>query len=357
MIFLFNELIFFSLLFINMGNKQPKPLPTGLAPRRSKGKIPVDNSKLSFPILYEEFPKPPKFTLKKEHNLAEYDVKDVLVLKDGNILITTNNSQNMIVIFEKNTFIKIDSISDSKEIVFDIAQLDNFNIAALLSNGKIIIYSINTKQMTVLKEFKIVGGIMKKLLNNAIACYSIKKNQYDIRIYDLTSLSDTKERVIYWDFLIHSVLQPNSNKDVLVVAHSIRIITFYNIKKYVKIEKDIQWKEDFISPLYELNDGRIIIGGNATFMIINCKTYQVECFYEDLFCFENSSFLQLKDKSLLIGTGLSNAGRFCLLGSNLKVIARQKRVHKERIIYLSLIDDNTVLSFSLDKIVKIWSYK
>ena len=357
MIYLFNELIFFSLLFINMGNKQPKPLPTGLAPRRSKGKIPVDNSKLSFPILYEEFPKPPKFTLKKEHNLAEYDVKDVLVLKDGNILITTNNSQNMIVIFEKNTFIKIDSISDSKEIVFDIAQLDNFNIAALLSNGKIIIYSINTKQMTVLKEFKIVGGIMKKLLNNAIACYSIKKNQYDIRIYDLTSLFDIKERVIDWDFLIHSVLQPNSNKDVLVVAHSIRIITFYNIKKYVKIEKDIQWKEDFISPLYELNDGRIIIGGNATFMIINCKTYQVECFYEDLFCFENSSFLQLKDKSLLIGTGLSNAGRFCLLESNLKVVARQKRVHKERIIYLSLIDDNTVLSFSLDKIVKIWSYK
>ena len=341
-----------------MGNKQ-KELPTGLAIREKNryDTIRVDNSNVFFPVIYEEFPTPPRFTLIKQYDLAKYNVKKMIELKDGNFLIASTTSEKMIVILDKKTFKELYSISDSRALLSGVTQLENCNIAVLLSNGKITVYSLNNKQANIIKEFDVVGERMRRLQNNCIACYPNKENTSDIMIYDLTSLSDIKKREITCKYKIRSLLQPDSNKDILVVAHSLKIISFYNIKDNVKIEKDIQCKEDLISSLKELNDGRIIIGGNSTFVIINCKTYQIECFYEDLFCCENKSFLQLKDKSLLIGTGLSNAGRFCLLGSNLQVIARQKRVHKERIMYLTLIDDNIVLSFSLDKTVKIWSYK
>lgn len=323
---------------------------------KQKSLITVDNSNLFFPVLYQEFPNPPRFQLIKEFNLSNYNVKNVLVLNDGNILVTTKTKGKLFIILDKANFNEILCINSDKNIAFDVEQLDNGNIVAFLSNGKVNVYSIKNNAVNKLKEIDVIGGIMQKILDNSIVLYSIKENGFNIKIYDLSSLNDIKEKEIICKDKIDSILQPKSNKDILVVAHSNYIITFYNIKDCTKIDKNISSKEYFTSSLFELNDGRVIIGGNASFMIVNCITYQFECFTEDLFCFENCSFLQMNDKSILIGTGLSNAGRFCLLGSNLDVIARQKRVHKDKIVYLYLIDDNTVLSYSLDQFVKIWKY-
>ena len=65
-----------------MGNKQ-KELPTGLAIREKNryDTIRVDNSNVFFPVIYEEFPTPPKFTLIKQYDLAKYNVKRYICKK------------------------------------------------------------------------------------------------------------------------------------------------------------------------------------------------------------------------------------------------------------------------------------
>ena len=98
----------------------------------------------------------------------------------------------------------------------------------------------------------------------------------------------------------------------------------------------------------------MIVGGKISFSIVNIDKCVIEKRIKDeslgyVFC-----FLKLRDnKTILCGC---RYGIFCFYDMNTEQYKITKNNHKGYIKDLLLIDDNTFLSCSDDKTIKVWRY-
>ena len=77
------------------------------------------------------------------------------------------------------------------------------------------------------------------------------------------------------------------------------------------------------------------------------KSFQ--CIFGNVHC-----FLKLRDnKTILCGC---SDGTFCFYDMNTEEYKITKNNHKDFITELLMIDDNTFLSYSSDKTIKVWKY-
>ena len=100
----------------------------------------------------------------------------------------------------------------------------------------------------------------------------------------------------------------------------------------------------------------MIVGGVNSFSIVNIDKCVIEKIIEDeslgfVYC-----FLKLRDdKTILCGCGCDN-GIFCFYDMNTEQCTITNDNHHRAINDILLIDDNTFLSCSDDKTIKVWRY-
>ena len=98
----------------------------------------------------------------------------------------------------------------------------------------------------------------------------------------------------------------------------------------------------------------MIVGGRNTFSIVNIDKYAIEKIiinksFGDVHC-----FLKLRNNKTIL-CGCEN-GILLFYDMNTKKYKTTNNNHKGIIYDLLLIDDNTFLSCSRDKTIKVWNY-
>ena len=122
--------------------------------------------------------------------------------------------------------------------------------------------------------------------------------------------------------------------------------------KYYKVIEGV--KCDLINYLYQIDKDRVIVGGYDSFCIVNIDKCVIENriddeSFEGVFC-----FLKLRDnKTILCGC---KYGIFCFYDMNTEQYKITKNNHNDAITDLLFKDDNTFLSCSEDKTIKVWKY-
>ena len=107
--------------------------------------------------------------------------------------------------------------------------------------------------------------------------------------------------------------------------------------RFIKIDKD-----------------RVIVCGENAFPIVNIDKCIIEKTIEDESIGWVYSFIKLRDnKTILIGC---DNGNFCFYDMKSKEHRITKNNQNGSVLNLLIVDDNTFLSSSDDKTVKVWKY-
>ena len=110
----------------------------------------------------------------------------------------------------------------------------------------------------------------------------------------------------------------------------------------------------FTNALYQIDKDRVIVGGVNSFSIVNIDKCVIEKTIKDKSLGYVRCFLKLRDNKTIL-CGCYN-GIFCFYDMNTKQYKITKNNHNDAITDLLLIDDNTFLSCSDDKTIKVWKY-
>ena len=107
--------------------------------------------------------------------------------------------------------------------------------------------------------------------------------------------------------------------------------------------------------LYQIDKDRVIVGGGNSFSIVNIDKCIIEKRIEDKSLgYFVDCFLRLRDnKTILCGC---NNGIFCFYDMKTEQYKITYDNHHIAITDLLLIDDNTFLSCSGDRTIKVWRY-
>ena len=110
----------------------------------------------------------------------------------------------------------------------------------------------------------------------------------------------------------------------------------------------------FTHSLYQIDKDRVIVGEVNSFSIVNIDKCIIEKRIKDESLEYVRCFLKLRDnKTILCGC---NNGIFCFYDMNTKQYKITKNNHNDYINDLLFKDDNTFLSCSYDKTIKVWKY-
>ena len=124
--------------------------------------------------------------------------------------------------------------------------------------------------------------------------------------------------------------------------------------EYVNIS---MWKSDRVdcystNSLYQIDEDRVIVGGKDSFCIVNIVKFVIEKRIRDGAFWFVYCFLKLRDnKTILCGC---SEGIFCFYDMETQEYTLTN--NNNNITELLLIDDNTFLSCSIDKTIKVWKY-
>ena len=106
--------------------------------------------------------------------------------------------------------------------------------------------------------------------------------------------------------------------------------------------------------LYQIDKDRVIVGGENSFSIVNIDKCIIEKRIKDESIEYVYCFLKFRDNKTIL-CGCYN-GIFCFYDMNTEQYKITKNNHNDVITDLLLIDDNTFLSCSTDKTIKVWRY-
>ena len=106
--------------------------------------------------------------------------------------------------------------------------------------------------------------------------------------------------------------------------------------------------------LYQIDKDRVIVGEHNSFSIVNIDKCIIEKIIEDKSLGDVCCFMKLRDnKTILCGC---YKGIFCFYDMNTEQYKITKNNHNYYIVDLLFKDDNTFLSCSWDKTIKVWKY-
>ena len=107
--------------------------------------------------------------------------------------------------------------------------------------------------------------------------------------------------------------------------------------------------------IYQIDKDRVIVGGYYTFSIVNIDKCVLEKKIEDESFGDVPCFLKLRDNHTIL-CGCNDNGLFCFYDMNTEEYKITKNNHRDYITDLLKIDDNTFLSCSYDRTIKVWKY-
>ena len=188
--------------------------------------------------------------------------------------------------------------------------------------------------------------------NNRIASCSKDKT---IKIWKSNPpYSDTPIKVLKGHrYFVYSLLYMKE-RDIMISGSWDVTLRLWNMSTY-QCDKVIEGVDCYFkNSLYQIDKDRVIVGGDNSFSIVNIDKCVIEKRIKDeslgfVYC-----FLKLRDnKTILCGC---KYGKFCFYDMNTKQYKITKNNHKDSITDLLFKDDNTFLSCSLDKTIKVWRY-
>ena len=271
-------------------------------------------------------------------------VNSLLHLKDGRV--ASCSWDNTIRIYDPSNDYHCDQvIKRHSEGILSICQLDDGTIVSCSFDRTIMIGDYTIKNAHDDWINKVIT-----LPNNRIASCSWDKT---IKIWKSNPpYSDTPIKVLREHSKGATSLLYIKERDVMISGS--KTLHLWNMSTYQcdKVIEGVQCY--FTNSLYQIDKDRVIVGGANSFSIVNIDKCIIEKRIDDESFKGVNCFLKLRDnKTILCGC---EHGIFCFYDMKTEQYKITNDNHHRAITDLLLIDDNTFLSCSRDKTIKVWKY-
>ena len=198
------------------------------------------------------------------------------------------------------------------------------------------------------------GAIYKviALPNNRIASCSRDKT---IKIWKSNPpYSDTPIKVLEGHCYCVVSLLYIKDRDILISGSLDKTLRLWNMTTYQCDQAIEEVQCGSINSIYQIDKDRVIVGGHNSFSIVNIDKCVIEKTIKDDSLGYVDCFLKLRDnRTILCGC---KDGTFCFYDMNTEQYTITKKNHNSVISDLLFVDDNTFLSCSLDRTIKLWKY-
>ena len=143
-------------------------------------------------------------------------------------------------------------------------------------------------------------------------------------------------------------------RDILISGSDSGILCLWNMSNYQYITVLTRIYCCNANSIYQFDESRIIVGYYEFIYIVNIDKCIVENEYRNMSLGAMNCFIKLRDeKTILCGCG---GGIFCFYDIETKKVKIIKTSHNEEVFDLLLVDNETFLSCSKDKTIKLWKY-
>lgn len=302
--------------------------------------------------------------MKEEHTLKEVAeitshekaVNSIIILNDGRV--GSCSSDLTIQVFNPTNHYNQDiKIVAHQSAVTDLCKMPNSNtLISSSKDGEIKLWLIQPFTLVEITKIQAHKKYISKLFclsNNRLASVSEDKT---IKIWSLISPYNliVTLKTNHNDILYESVLQLK-NKEILVTGStdfSSTFINFWNLEVY-QCETEIHKLTEIChTPLLELDEEKLLIGGYQKLFIIDVRTYQIT---KTILLVKNeiSSFLVLNKDIILLGCQQGKCYEF-----NVRIYVTKclkLNMHNKFIKGIIQNNNNEILTCSDDSTIKVWS--
>ena len=302
-----------------------------------------------------------EFELKiaSKNGIKEIKTDELKVIKtisehtsDGNSLLLLKNNK-IASCFNDNTIQIFDPLNDykcervikrQKNSIQSICQLSNGDIVSGSFDKSIVIgnYTINNAHDDQIRKVII-------LPNNRIASSSLDTK---IKIWSSIPPYILIKQLTGHTKCVNSLLYLN-DKDIMLSGSVDGILCFWNLKNYQCITIINTVFCSWVNSLYRIDKNRVIVSGKNQFTIVNIDKCAIENrVIDNSFGFVNC-YLKLRDNKTIL-CGCDNL--LCFYDINTQHYSMIQGDDKKGISDLLYIDENTFISCSFDKTIRIWKY-
>ena len=274
-------------------------------------------------------------------------ILSLLRLKDGRVASCSRDST--IRIYNPSNDYHCDQvINRHSNGITSICELDDGTIVSCSDDKSIMIGDYRIKNAHISCINKVIT-----LPDNRIASCSFDKT---IKIWKSNKpYSDTPIKVLEGhNWSVYSLLYIKE-RNIMMSGSWDKTLRLWNISTYQcdNLIKEVECCSS--NSLYQIDNDRVIVGEVNSFCIMNIDKGVIEKRIRDKSLGSVYCFLKLKDNKTII-CGCEYNGAFCFYDMEKEENKLTKNNHNDSIFSLLLIDDNTFLSCSLDKIIKVWKY-
>ena len=278
-----------------------------------------------------------------------------ILINNGNNLVTTSTDNNL-VIYEKKfdsenniTFNEIKKVNDTKIIATDLFSLNKDYFIVGYDNGLIKVW--RTEDFDIDKIFtghtSQINKVIKESDNSFISC----SDDMTIRGWTLDTLeADSLYILTGHEDKINDILLINDNTNLISVSDdkTLRIWSL-ELKDCINAIKT----NDIQTCLGHLNNGKFMVGGEDGSITI----FNIEGFEPISSINAHSEPIEFMYLSPFTGDIISGSQDNLVKifkadnGTCVKILEG----HKNTILFITQLDENTILTTSVDKTVKIWN--
>ena len=273
-------------------------------------------------------------------------VYSLLRLKDGRV--ASCSYDKTIKIYDPSNDYHCDQVIKRHSYgIYSICELDDGTIVSCSWDRSIIIgdYTINNAHDdTIWKVITLpYNRIASCSLDKTIKIWKSNPPYSDIPIIVLKGHNSSVSSLLYI-----------KERDIMISGSEDDTLLLWNMSTYQCMTVMEGVYCCWINALYQIDKDRVIVGGKNSFSIVNIDKCEIEKRIEDKSLGYVRCFLKLRDNKTIL-CGCRN-GIFFFYDMKREESRITKNNHNNNILDLLLIDDNTFLSCSKDKTIKVWKY-
>ena len=286
----------------------------------------------------------------KEHG---HYINSLLLLSNGRLASCSRDKTIKIYDIKNNYHCDI-TLEGHTDCVSYISQLDNNKLISCSYDNTIKIWSIT--QSSYQCDYTINNAHNDKiykvipLRNNRIASCS---DDETIKIWNSNNPYNLIKTLNGHTNYVRSIIQLK-DKDILISGSDDKTLRKWNLLTYQcdKIIDSVDCCDN--NSLLEIDNNRIIVGGNRVITIVNISNDIIEHQIKNDKLYYAYSFIQLRDGNILCGC---ENGLICLYDIKLNTLTfKEDKIHYGGVRCLLNINKYQFISGSSDNEIKVWEY-
>lgn len=292
-----------------------------------------------------------RIELKVTKNDHASDITSLCITSDNKLLSCSGD--HTIKIYDIKSFECENTIQAHEKSILYISLLDDGNLVSASVDQTIRVWEPENGTYKLMQTLRgHTNSVCKaiQLSNNRIGSCSCDKT---IKIWNATDEYKCVQTLEGHSCTVASLIELKNNKYLVSGGTgSDKTIRFWNNSTY-ECEKVVEHGCCMNSnSLLEISRDRIIVGDGGKVSIINISNFELEQRINLGEEGEIWSLIEFNDNSVICGTDKGN-----LIDLNVdegKIASVKEKAHNDYITCLLLLDDNTLISCSEDKLIKIW---